>query len=70
MARDTAVGTSFHEGDEVVLTEGTYQGTRGVFLHLEPDTKWAGIKERDGTIRSHPVEWLAHSAAAASSCGT
>jgi hypothetical protein len=69
MASDAAVGTVFHEGDKVVLAEGTYQGTPGVFLHLEPDTKWADIKERDGTIRSHPVEWLAHSAAAAPSSG-
>jgi len=69
MARDSVVGTVFREGDEVVLAEGTYQGSHGVFLHLDPDTKWADIEERDGTIRSHPVEWLAHSAASAPSSG-
>jgi hypothetical protein len=47
-------------GDEVVLVEGTYQGTSGVFLRLRDDIKWADITQRDGTIRSHPVEWLAH----------
>ena len=67
MASEAAVGTTFHEGEEVVLVEGTYQGTRGVFMHLEPDTKWADIKEPDGTIRSHPMALLAHSAAAPSS---
>jgi hypothetical protein len=52
----------FHEGDHVVLAEGTYQGTPGIFLRLKDDTKWADITERDGSIRCHPVEWLAHSA--------
>jgi hypothetical protein len=53
------VHPEFHEGDEVVLAEGTYQGTLGVFLHLREDVKWADIVERNGTIRSHPVAWLA-----------
>ena len=52
----------FREGDQVVLAEGTYQGTPGVFLRLKEDVKWADVTERDGSIRSHPVEWLAHSA--------
>lgn len=51
----------FREGDNVVLAEGTYQGACGVFLRLRDDTKWADITERNGRIRSHPVEWLAHS---------
>lgn len=51
----------FHAGDEVVLAEGTYQGSLGVFLRLTSDVKWAEIAQRDGSIRSHPVEWLAHS---------
>jgi hypothetical protein len=55
------VGRAFHEGDEVVLTEGTYQGTLGVFLRLREDIKWADITERNGSVRSHPVEWLGHS---------
>ena len=53
------VHPEFHEGDEVVLAEGTYQGTLGVFLHLREDVKWADIVERNGTIRSHPIAWLA-----------
>ncbi|MGC9950264.1 MAG: hypothetical protein ABSF64_28190 [Bryobacteraceae bacterium] len=50
----------FHEGDEVVLAIGTYQGTQGVFMRLREDTAWADISERNGSIRSHPVVWLAH----------
>lgn len=69
MASNAPAGTAFHEGDEIVLAEGTYQGAHGVFLRLEPDAKWADIKESDGTIRSHPVDWLTHSAAAAPSSG-
>lgn len=49
----------FSEGDRVVLAEGTYQGTVGVFLRLRPDCNWADIAEQSGRIRSHPVEWLA-----------
>lgn len=56
--------TVFHEGDEVVLAEGSYQGTLGVFIRLRSDVKWADIKERNGSIRSHPVEWLDHSTGA------
>ena len=58
------VGPAFREGDEVVLAEGTYQGTPGVFLRLKEDINWADITERDGGIRSHPVAWLAHSTGA------
>jgi len=58
------VGPEFHEGDEVVLANGTYQGAIGVFLRLREDVKWADIKERNGLIRSHPVAWLAHAAGA------
>jgi len=61
---NTIPAPAFHEGDEVVLANGTYQGTLGVFLRLKEDAKWADITERDGSIRSHPVEWLAHSAGA------
>jgi len=56
-------GPTFHKGDEVVLAKGTYQGTPGVFLRLKEDLNWADITERDGAVRSHPVIWLAHSAA-------
>jgi hypothetical protein len=53
-----AVNPVFHEGDAVVLVCGPYPGTRGSFLGLKGDPAWADITERNGTIRSHPVEWL------------
>jgi hypothetical protein len=64
MISNKPVGTVFHEGDEVVLAEGTYQGTLGVFVRLRKDVNWADITERNGCIRSHPVAWLDHSAGA------
>ena len=57
-----SVGTKFREGDDVVLAEGTYQGTHGVFLRLKGDANWADINEPNGSTRSHPVAWLAHCA--------
>lgn len=54
----------FHPGDEVVITRGTYQsseGSHGVFLRLREDANWADVTARDGSVSSHPVEWLAHS---------
>jgi hypothetical protein len=50
---------AFREGDKVVLAIGTYQGTQGVFLRLREDKAWADITEPNGSIRSHPVAWLA-----------
>ncbi|HLM99377.1 MAG TPA: hypothetical protein VK335_08865 [Bryobacteraceae bacterium] len=63
MITNGALSAAFREGDEVVLAEGTYQGTPGVFLRLREDANWADITERNGSIRSHPVVWLAHSTA-------
>lgn len=57
-------GPTFREGDEVVLANGTYQGTPGVFLRLRGDVNWADIRQLNGDVRSHPVMWLAHSATA------
>jgi hypothetical protein len=51
-----------HEGDEVVLRAGTYQGTPGTFLRLREDANWADVAERNGVIRCHPVAWLTLSA--------
>jgi hypothetical protein len=65
MTSHRPVGTVFHEGDDVVLAEGTYQGTLGVFVRLKKDVNWADIAERNGGIRSHPLAWLDHSTAAA-----
>lgn len=53
----------FIEGDEIVLAKGTYTGTPGVFLRYRPDIKWADITERNGTVRSHPSEWIAYAEA-------
>ena len=50
----------FHEGDEVVLVAGTYQGTLGVFVRLRDDVGWADITERNGEVRPHPLAWLGH----------
>jgi len=63
MSTNGSVDVAFREGDEVVLADGTYQGTPGVFLRLKADVNWADITERNGSIRSHPVVWLAHSTA-------
>jgi hypothetical protein len=56
--------TVFLEGDDVVLTRGTYEGAPGIFLRLRVDPKWADITERNGIVRSHPLEWLARSSRA------
>ena len=64
MMSNRLVGTVFREGEEVVLAEGTYQGTLGVFVQLRKDINWADITERNGSIRSHPVAWLDHSTGA------
>lgn len=60
MAHTETVSPVFHEGDDVVLVEGTYQGTSGVFVRLRDDVGWADITERNGALRSHPVAWLGH----------
>ena len=61
IAARTTNNPELRAGDNVVLAEGTYQGTLGVFLQLREDVNWADIKERNGTVRSHPVSWLQHS---------
>jgi hypothetical protein len=60
--------TALREGDEVVLARGSYQGTLGIFLRLKEDIHWADIMERNGSVRSHPMVWLAHAPAASSAC--
>jgi DNA-binding NtrC family response regulator len=55
-----AATTEFRKGDNVVLAEGTYQGTRGVFIRVRQDANWADIEERNGVVRCHPVVWLQH----------
>lgn len=65
MTIDKTGGQPFHDGDEIMLAKGTYEGTLGVFRHLKDDPKWADIMESDGSIRSHPVEWIAFRSAPA-----
>lgn len=48
----------FRAGDRVVLAEGPYRGTPGVFVALRNDVNWAEIRERHDIIRCHPVRWL------------
>lgn len=49
----------FHEGDSICLVKGSYQGTIGIFLHLKSDPLWADLREPNGLVRAHPVEWMA-----------
>jgi len=49
---------AFSSGDQVVLADGLYKGTAGVFLRFREDVNWADITESNGKIRSHPVAWL------------
>jgi hypothetical protein len=56
------IASGFQKGETVVLARGSYQGTRGVFLHLGDDPNWADIEESGGSICAHPVAWLDHSA--------
>lgn len=65
MLNNTTDNSAFREGDEVVLAHGSYQGTLGVFVRLGKDVNWAEIKERNGSVRNHPVIWLAYSPIAA-----
>lgn len=53
---------TYQAGDKVVLALGSWQGTQGVFLRLKDDVRWADIEETGGSIRTHPVIWLAHAA--------
>ena len=54
------VSAGFGVGDQVVLAEGPYQGTLGVFRSLRPDVNWAEIEEPQHKVRTHPVRWLRH----------
>ena len=55
---------AFRAGDHVVLADGLYKGTPGVFVGFRGDANWADITERNGSIRSHPVAWLMRGPAA------
>jgi hypothetical protein len=49
---------TFHSGEGIILAEGPHKYVRGVFLNLKADVKWASIKEPNGAVNSHPVEWM------------
>ena len=70
MTNTGAVTPVFHEGDEVVLVEGPYQGTLGVFVRLKNDVAWADVAERNGEVRSHPLIWLGHAGEGGASSAT
>lgn len=48
----------FHPGDHVILAEGPDKYTRGTFLSLRDDVQWATIRESNGALTVHPVEWM------------
>lgn len=51
----------FRAGDAVVLANGPYEGTTGVFVTLlSNDDAWAEITERGDLARRHPVIWMRH----------
>jgi hypothetical protein len=51
--------TAFRKGDLVFLDQGSYAGTRGAFLSLRSDCRWANVQQENGVIREFPVEYLA-----------
>lgn len=60
MSQDILQVPAFLAGDHVVLTRGGNAGTPGIFLNLREDANWADIRERDGKVKMHPMEWLAN----------
>ena len=55
---DAINNPKFRAGDEVVLAEGPHRYVHGIFLRLKDDVEWAAIKEGNGAVSSHPVEWM------------
>jgi len=61
MSDPVVIATStrtFHAGDQVILADGPHKYERGEFLTLNQDAAWASIKQLNGAVISHPVEWL------------
>lgn len=58
MTAISPITSPFQTGDQVVLAEGTYQGTTGVLVRFRPDANWADIAEPNGKVRCHPVAGL------------
>lgn len=57
-AADAINNPKFHAGDAVVLASGPHKYVHGIFLNLKDDVEWAAIRESNGTVNSHPVEWM------------
>jgi hypothetical protein len=55
---DAINNPKFHPGDRVILAEGPHKYTSGTFLSLRDDVEWANVRESDGTLSMHPVEWM------------
>jgi hypothetical protein len=55
---DAINNPKFRPGDAVVLAHGPHKYERGIFLKLKEDVEWAAVQEQNGTISSHPVEWM------------
>ena len=49
-------GPTFREGDEVVLAQGTYPGTLGVFLRLKEDVR-GGETATAGAAEDQRRKW-------------
>lgn len=60
MAPTESVPHTFHEGDEVVLVEGTCRGASRAFSPTQRQRRMGDTGERHGTVRSHPVAWPGH----------
>ena len=55
---DAITNPKFRAGDEVFMSEGPHKYVHGQFLALKDDVEWGSIKESNGTVSSHPVEWM------------
>lgn len=60
---DAIHNPKFRPGDSVVLVHGPHKYERGIFLNLKEDVEWAAVQKPNGTISSHPVEWMESSRA-------
>ncbi|WP_180541133.1 hypothetical protein [Nevskia soli] len=50
----------FSVGDRVVLFAGTRVGSPGSFVALRPDPAWGDVRDPDGTVAAHPMQWVRH----------
>lgn len=56
---DVVQGTTFRNGDSVIVAKGPNEGTVGTFLNFkDADPTWADILEQNSQVGAYPVEWL------------